>query len=114
MQARASSRIELILRAHMRAARRAFPAPLLASHQMRSVRPDPPPFPPPPHQVEFPPEYPSHLPPTARIVGGVADEAERAHIVAALACEYFERSAGESVVHLWCEWLRDEWIALLE
>mmetsp|Transcript_13445 Transcript_13445/g.28992 ORF Transcript_13445/g.28992 Transcript_13445/m.28992 type:complete len:495 (-) Transcript_13445:239-1723(-) len=63
-------------------------------------------------QLEMPAEYPSHLPPTLRIVSGVADGAERSFISSSLTVLFFEQSLGTCVVHLWEEWVREEWMAI--
>lgn len=62
--------------------------------------------------------YPSHLPPTVKIVEGEADTRDINFVVASLHHLFFgqraERLEGEEpsgIVHTWTEWLRNEWIA---
>ena len=60
--------------------------------------------------LEFPPEYPSHLPPCCRVLEGVA-AAESGFFIDSLHALFYD-TLGEMVVHVWCEWIKEEWLPL--
>ena len=63
------------------------------------------------------PEYPSHLPPSCEVIEGVEEASDAAFVADSLQSLFYsareelgEGEPGECVVHLWGEWLRDEWM----
>lgn len=83
-------------------------------------------------RVRYLPEYPSHLPPACELClladgadeantgGMVLTEDDAAAAVSSLQAMFFEARAetaaadepAEGIVHLWAEWLREEWLPL--
>ncbi|KAL1526746.1 hypothetical protein AB1Y20_015442 [Prymnesium parvum] len=60
--------------------------------------------------IEFPPQYPSHLPPFCRVLEGVRVD-DVGFFVDSLYALFFD-SPGEMVVHTWSEWIKDTWLPL--